>query len=173
MAVEPRCYAKAAVAKVGVVLSSSFTDAGEFLADARALETAGVDSVWVQRTTAGLDPWLLLAAVAAVTTRLRLGLLVTDRRQIDGSADQMATLNRLSRSRGLWGVALGRSVEVWANPNGPRERYVNVPAGDAEALVSAREADTSVLVPMSAGLLDLLRRPDQADDRSDLILSQG
>ena len=61
--------------KVGVVFPSRFEEPGEFLADARAMETASVDSVWVEAQGDGLDPLLLLAAVAAVTSRLRLGLI--------------------------------------------------------------------------------------------------
>ncbi len=34
--------------KVGVLLPSRFEDPGEFLADARAMEAAGVDSVWME-----------------------------------------------------------------------------------------------------------------------------
>src|SRR5947199_2643701 len=61
--------------KVGVVFPSRFEDPGEFLADARAMETAGVDSIWLQDQSDGLDPLLMLAAIAAVTSRLRLGLI--------------------------------------------------------------------------------------------------
>ena len=34
--------------KVGVLLPSRFEDPGEFLADASAMEAAGVDSVWME-----------------------------------------------------------------------------------------------------------------------------
>src|SRR2546428_4881382 len=39
------------------------------------METAGVDSVWLQDADDGLDPLLMLAAIAAVTSQLRLGLI--------------------------------------------------------------------------------------------------
>src|SRR5438034_4231063 len=61
--------------KVGVVFPSRFEEPGDFLADARAMETAGVDSIWLQYQDEGLDPLLMLAAIAAVTSRLRLGLI--------------------------------------------------------------------------------------------------
>src|SRR6266581_1589246 len=61
--------------KVGVLLPSRFEDPGEFLADARAMETAGVDSIWLDNQDDGLDPLLMLAAIAAVTSQLRLGLI--------------------------------------------------------------------------------------------------
>ena len=62
--------------KIGVLFPSRFEDPGEFLADARAMEAAGADSVWFEESDEGLDPMLALAAIAAVTTDLRLGLLM-------------------------------------------------------------------------------------------------
>src|SRR5712691_1791983 len=47
--------------KIGVVFPSLFDDPGDYLADARALETAGVDAVWIPAAGSG-D--LLLAAIA-------------------------------------------------------------------------------------------------------------
>jgi len=149
------------------------TDAGEFLADARALEVAGVDSIWTAATNTGLDPTLLLAAAAAVTGRVRLGVLFDAEGQTAQSAGQLQTLNWLSRGRGLLGVVRGNDVEVAADPDGPRERWVSASSVDATSLARAGDAGISMLVPMGPGLLDLLRRPDQAEDRSDLILSQG
>ena len=58
--------------RVGVLLPSRFEDPGEFLADARAMEEAGVDSVWMEDGD-GYDPMLALAAIAAVTGTVRLG----------------------------------------------------------------------------------------------------
>src|SRR2546423_11756403 len=86
--------------KVGVLLPSRFEDPGEFLADARAMEAAGVDSVWIEEADDGLDPMLMLAAIAAVTDRIRLGFMasatgepgVERRRALD-------TLQALSRQR--------------------------------------------------------------------------
>ena len=56
--------------KIGVRLPRRFEDSGEYLADARALDAAGVDSLWLDDE--GYDPWLLLAGIAAVTGRARL-----------------------------------------------------------------------------------------------------
>jgi alkanesulfonate monooxygenase SsuD/methylene tetrahydromethanopterin reductase-like flavin-dependent oxidoreductase (luciferase family) len=61
--------------KIGVLFPPRFEDPGEFLADARAIEAAGVDSVWLEERSDDLDPTLLLAAIAAVTSELRLGLI--------------------------------------------------------------------------------------------------
>ena len=165
--------------KVGVVFPSRFEEPGEFLADARAMETAGVDSVWVEAQGDGLDPLLLLAAVAAVTSRLRLGLipespyplipespspLVGEGR--GGGSDQrrIVTLQRLSRNR-----IVEASTESWQRVDVPADR-------DAWATTLERaEQDGAhgVLVPFDPRLLDILRHPDDAIDRSDLILAQG
>ena len=61
--------------KVGVIFHFRFEDLGEFLADVHAMETAGIDSVWMREQHDGYDPWFMLAAIAAVTSRLRLGLI--------------------------------------------------------------------------------------------------
>src|SRR2546425_348579 len=55
--------------KIGVRLPRQFEDSGDYLADARAMESAGADSLWVGDE--GYDPRLLLAGVGAVTSRIR------------------------------------------------------------------------------------------------------
>ena len=56
------------------------------------------------------DPWITLAAVAARTTRLRLGTWITPvpRRQPWQLARDLATLDQLSQGRVLLGAGLGR-----------------------------------------------------------------
>src|SRR5438874_9438476 len=95
--------------KVGVVFPSRFEDPGEFLADARAMETAGIDSIWLQDQDDGFDPLLMLTAIAAVTSQLRLGLTVQSPSK-DEATDQrrMATLQQLSRNR-----IVEASTESW------------------------------------------------------------
>src|SRR5439155_22284221 len=92
--------------KVGVVFPSRFEEPGEFLADARAMEPHGVDRIWLQEQDHGLDPLLMLAAIAAVTSRLRLGLIPESPSALvgegrGGGSDQrrIATLQQLSRNR--------------------------------------------------------------------------
>jgi alkanesulfonate monooxygenase SsuD/methylene tetrahydromethanopterin reductase-like flavin-dependent oxidoreductase (luciferase family) len=55
------------------------------------------------------DPWVVLAAVAATTTRIRLGPMVTplSRRRIAKLARETVTLDRLSRGRLTFGVGSG------------------------------------------------------------------
>ena len=159
--------------KVGVLLPSRFDDPGEFLADARAMEAAGADSIWLEDGD-GYDPMLALAACAAVTGRLRLGLIVLDSPSPSGggSARGFETLQHLSRLRAIVGVSQGgkivSGIEKW--------RRVEVPADRdawARTLEQARTDFDGVLVPMDPRLLDILRNPEDAIDRSDLLLAQG
>jgi alkanesulfonate monooxygenase SsuD/methylene tetrahydromethanopterin reductase-like flavin-dependent oxidoreductase (luciferase family) len=85
--------------KIGVRLPRKFEDAGEYLADARALDAAGVDSLWLDE--AGYDPWLLLAGIAAVTgqTRLVVPISADEARVPQSLRARVETLDRLSRGR--------------------------------------------------------------------------
>jgi alkanesulfonate monooxygenase SsuD/methylene tetrahydromethanopterin reductase-like flavin-dependent oxidoreductase (luciferase family) len=80
---------------VGVKMPPALDDPAEFLDDARALEGIGVDAIWlpeaiVRPATAeariapeghgappALEPWTLLAGIAAATHRVRLGVSVS------------------------------------------------------------------------------------------------
>ena len=63
----------------------------------------------VSRAWPVADPWVVMAAVAAVTERIRLGALVTPlpRRRPWVLSRQMATLDRLSGGRLIGGIGLG------------------------------------------------------------------
>jgi alkanesulfonate monooxygenase SsuD/methylene tetrahydromethanopterin reductase-like flavin-dependent oxidoreductase (luciferase family) len=91
--------------KIGVRLPTTFEDAGEYLADARALDAAGVESLWLDET--GLEPWLLLAGIAAVTGRSRLVVPVPagGGRVAESLRTRVETLARLSRGRVTLSVA--------------------------------------------------------------------
>jgi alkanesulfonate monooxygenase SsuD/methylene tetrahydromethanopterin reductase-like flavin-dependent oxidoreductase (luciferase family) len=151
--------------KIGVIFPSRFEDPGEFLADARAMEAAGVDSVWLEETNDGLDPMLILAAIAAVTTEVRLGLVrvaAPSGRGPKASGREFATLDQLSRHRLIPGSERWRRVDVPAD----REAW-------AKTLDETGDDSQGVLVPMDKRLLDILRHPHDVIDRSDLILAQG
>lgn len=103
--------------RVGVLLKSDVTDVGDYLADARALEAAGVDTLWlddsalVSATTdpppvTGLQPWPVLAALAVVTHRVRLGAWVSLEADWPPAllAATVTTVDRLSRGRAILGV---------------------------------------------------------------------
>jgi alkanesulfonate monooxygenase SsuD/methylene tetrahydromethanopterin reductase-like flavin-dependent oxidoreductase (luciferase family) len=85
--------------KIGVLLPASIDDAGDYLADARALDAAGVDSLWLPDE--GLDAWLLLASIAAVTggARLVAPVRAEDVAAPEALARRIGTLDRLSRGR--------------------------------------------------------------------------
>jgi hypothetical protein len=148
---------------VGVLFPSRFKDPGEFLADARAMEAAGVDSVWIEETDDGLDPMLMLAAIAAVADRIRLGFIASataepgvERRRA------LETLQALSRQR------LVPESERWRHVNAPLDRDAW-----ADRLREAEGQADGVLVAMNPRLLDILRHPEDTIDRQDLVLAQG
>lgn len=64
---------------------------------------------WREPVRAAADPWIVLAAVAAATQRVRLGPLVTppSRRRPAKLARETATLDQLSKGRLVLGVGLG------------------------------------------------------------------
>jgi alkanesulfonate monooxygenase SsuD/methylene tetrahydromethanopterin reductase-like flavin-dependent oxidoreductase (luciferase family) len=159
--------------KVGVLLPSRFENPGEFLADARAMEAAGADSIWLEEGE-GYDPMLALAAIAAVTGQLRLGMIRSSTPRPNVELDRrMDTLQHLSRHRVITLAGEGRGGELSGTE---RWRRVEVPA-DREAwartLQEAQPDFDGVIVPMDPRLLDILRHPEDAIDRSDLLLAQG
>src|SRR5262249_59214072 len=85
--------------KIGVRLPRQFDDSGDYLADARAMESAGADSLWLD--SEGYDPWLLLAGMATITGRIRLVVPVSGAElgAPQDLGDKLATLSRLSRGR--------------------------------------------------------------------------
>lgn len=90
---------------------------------ARAAEQAGWDGLFVwdhvvhdKRLRRGQpfgDPWVLLAAAAMTTSRIRLGTLVTPvpRRRPEQLARQVATLDLLTGGRMVFGAGLGGPIE--------------------------------------------------------------
>ena len=93
----------------------SYAEPRRFVDLARAAEDAGWDGVFVWDHLAfvwgppSADPWTLLAAAATTTVRIRLGTGVTPvaRRRPQVLANQVATLDRLSGGRVVFGAGLG------------------------------------------------------------------
>jgi len=90
---------------------------------AREAEAAGWDAVWVwdhvwrdEGVPYG-DPWILLAAIALATSRIRLGPMVTPlpRRRPWSVAREAATLDHLSGGRVTLGLGLGNPLKEFAN----------------------------------------------------------
>jgi alkanesulfonate monooxygenase SsuD/methylene tetrahydromethanopterin reductase-like flavin-dependent oxidoreductase (luciferase family) len=134
--------------KIGVRLPRRFENAGEYLADARALDAAGVDSLWLGGD--GYEPWLLLASIAAVTGQARLVAPVS---AVDGRVPaafdtRVATLAQLSRRRSLLNVtAAGDADGVEAMIGVARRaghRVILEAAGREQVQTAARLADGMV-----------------------------
>jgi alkanesulfonate monooxygenase SsuD/methylene tetrahydromethanopterin reductase-like flavin-dependent oxidoreductase (luciferase family) len=135
-------------------------DPGELFADARAVEAAGADSIWADAADA--DPYVLLAAFAAVTWRVRL--------VASGARDDRgrATCERLARGRLALAEELAEGGERWTQVPFPKDR------DEWRALrTSAAERGAGIVLPNDPRLMDLLRNPDVVDDRSDLNIATG
>jgi alkanesulfonate monooxygenase SsuD/methylene tetrahydromethanopterin reductase-like flavin-dependent oxidoreductase (luciferase family) len=93
--------------RYGMVLPGG--TAPEQLEQAVLAERAGWDGVFVWEAAYGVDAWTLLAAMAARTTRVRLGTLLTPLpwRRPWKVASQVATLDQLSGGRAVLAVGLG------------------------------------------------------------------
>src|SRR3712207_6521294 len=96
---------------------------------ARAAEAAGWEAFFVWdhlgfvRGVPSADPWTILSAVAATTTRLKLGLAVTPlaRRRPQVVANALASLDLLSGGRVIFGAGLGGSPEEFTAFGEPGE----------------------------------------------------
>ena len=144
--------------QIGVRLPRGL-DTGELLAEAGALEAAGAELLWADATE--LDPITLLAAVAARSHTSRLGLAAP----APGRDRELDTLRALCRGRLQVGLPEG-----WVEAEAPEGRaaWRELRAGHEAA------GAIGLLLAYDARLLDLLRNPDQEDDRSqDLQLAQG
>ena len=136
-------------------------DAGELFADARAIETAGADALWAD--AADGDPYVLLAALAALTWRV--GLVAKGAPTASGRA----TCERLARGRLAVAEELEKRGERWVHVPFPSSRD-EWRATRASALESGA---TGIVVANDPRLLDLLRNPDQIFDRADMNLATG
>ena len=160
--------------RIGVRFALS-DDIGALLADARAAEAAGADSLWVDARDA--DPFVLLAAFAAVTWRSRL--VASGAREEAGQARETAgqaqgeaaraTCERLSRGRLVTAADLARAGERWTEVPFPKDRD----EWRAVRRAAAGSGSAGVVIPNDPRLIDLLRNPDVVDDRSDLNIATG
>ena len=107
---------------------------------ARATEAAGWEAFFVWdhlgfvRGVPSADPWVVLSAVAATTTRLKLGLAITPlaRRRPQVVANALTTLDLLSGGRVIFGAGLGGSPEeftAFGGPGGAKQRAAMLDEG--------------------------------------------
>ncbi|HET8681951.1 MAG TPA: LLM class flavin-dependent oxidoreductase [Micromonosporaceae bacterium] len=121
---------------VSVPNVAAYADPHRLVELARVAEAAGWDGFFVwdhmllnqERPPAAVDPWVVLAAVAAVTERITLGPMVTPlaRRRPWKVARESTTLDHLSGGRTVLGVGLGTPAEaefgVFGEPTDARVR---------------------------------------------------
>jgi alkanesulfonate monooxygenase SsuD/methylene tetrahydromethanopterin reductase-like flavin-dependent oxidoreductase (luciferase family) len=95
--------------------------AGELAAE---LEQAGWDGLFVWEPVWGFDAWILLAAAAVRTERLRLGTMITPlaRMRPWKLASETVTLDHLSNGRVILSVGLGAVDTGWAEFGEPTDR---------------------------------------------------
>src|SRR6476620_4646651 len=76
---------------------------------AEEIEASRWDGVFVADSVFGLDPWVMLAAIATRTKRVRIGTLLTpvSRRRPWKLASETATLDQLSNCRVVISVGMG------------------------------------------------------------------
>ncbi|TME04845.1 MAG: hypothetical protein E6I53_15450 [Chloroflexi bacterium] len=140
--------------KVAVMMPAEIGDAGEFLADVRALEAAGAEMVGLDAESD--EQRVLMGAIAAVTSRIKL-LLATPK--------SAAILERLSRGRTVLELPADEAWVTIAMP-ADRDSWASVMREQEAAGV------TGVTVAWDPRLIDLLRNPEP-EDRSDLLMSTG
>jgi probable F420-dependent oxidoreductase len=99
---------------------------------AEAAESAGWDGVFIWDHLAfvwdapAADPWVVLSAIAASTSRVRVGTAVTPvaRRRPHVLAHEIATLDRLSDGRVIFGAGLGGSPKEFGKFGEPTDERV-------------------------------------------------
>jgi alkanesulfonate monooxygenase SsuD/methylene tetrahydromethanopterin reductase-like flavin-dependent oxidoreductase (luciferase family) len=141
--------------KIGVRLPCRFEDTGEYLADARALDAAGVDSLWLD--DGGYEPWLVLAGIAAVTGQVRLVAPLTAA-DCGASADfamRVTTLARLSRGRAVLSIG-GTTGTDGIEPLIALARH----SGHRVILEVASEREASLAAHLADGLVGLDDTPE-------------
>lgn len=103
----PTSFSIMDIVRMGIILPGG--TAIEQLELALVAERSGWDGVFVWEAAYGVDAWTLLGAIAARTSRVRLGTLLTPLpwRRPWKVASQVATLDQLSDGRAILSVGLG------------------------------------------------------------------
>jgi probable F420-dependent oxidoreductase len=120
--------------RFGICLANinSYADPRVGVRVAEAAEASGWDGVFIWDHLAfvwdapAADPWVVLSAIAASTSRVRIGTAVTPvaRRRPHVLAHELATLDRLSNGRVIFGAGLGGSPGEFGRFGEPTEAKV-------------------------------------------------
>ena len=120
--------------KVGIALPQSFRDGAVDLSLVRdyatQAEAAGFDDLWTMEQITGrhafLEPVTLLAYLASITQRVRLGtaVLVTNLRNPMQLAKAAGTVDHLSGGRLTLGIGLGTNTRLYGAFGLPEDRRV-------------------------------------------------
>ena len=164
-------------ARVGVRLGPP-DEVTAWIAQGGAFDAAGAHSLWLDlREHPEFDPYVLTAALAAVTYRSRLVLLPGQKEE---GGSKQTTLAAVCRGRLVLGVEQDEDGAFDLGEDEAEARrweHVEFPDGRAAwrtALAEATERGVhGLIVPADPRLLDLLRNPDEEIDRRDLQLASG
>lgn len=131
---------------MSVQLPASIVDVGDYLADVTALEAAGAEAIWLDDT--GLDAWIILGAMAAVTHRVGLGCLLSSTGRFSAPAlgSSVAALQTVSRGR----------IVVGLPPDGKLENHLAMLRG-----AQARIFTIGSLQPSADGVIVAVESADQ------------
>jgi probable F420-dependent oxidoreductase len=120
--------------RYGICLANigSYSDPNVGVRVAKAADSAGWDGVFIWDHLAfvwdapAADPWITLSAIATATARVRIGTAVTPvaRRRPQVLAHELATLDRLSGGRVIFGAGLGGSPREFGNFGEPTDAKV-------------------------------------------------
>ncbi len=141
---------------VNVPIFGEFAAPEVFAGVARRAEEAGWDALLVWDHVAGekdrrwqlADPWILLAAAALATRRIRLGTAITPvaRRRPSKLAREVTTLDRLTGGRMILGA-------------GPRVKIMGVPAEGHGRTDRKIASDLPALRDLPTGISWQIRKP--------------
>lgn len=144
-------------------------DVPGWLNEGASFDAAGADALWLDlRASPEFDPYVLVAALAAVTFRAEV-VLELDADPADDRSRVVPTLAAVSRGRLLFPASAEGGGLGWESVTLPEGRVAW-----RELLADARQRGVpGLIVPADPRLLDLLRNPDEEIDRRDLQLAQG
>lgn len=129
---------------ITVSVQASPRDRVSWLALAAEVESAGLDGLYVgDHPGVAADPFVALAAAAAVTERIRLGTCVLNSGLWEpmALANAVATLDVVSHGRAVLGIGAGHAPQEWTG----RGRPFPTPRARVDRMVELVEATRALL----------------------------